>query len=378
MASIYSSKDEIARQIEVDVKSTDLFKKHNFKNPLSRIGSIIRALANAIFIFIDLKLLAVYKAIHPHSATEEDLHDWLSRYGLSWKEAIKAKHSIRLGSANLPASNISIPQGLVVSTAGDDPVRFMVISFAVLSPSTPVDVNGFYTVEVTVECLTAGVIGNVVADSITEIESPPNGIDICYNPSNDPLLSGSERESIFDVRARISNYENAQNAMFTKNWYISESLKYEFVKRCIFVSSIDLGLPGNVKLLLIGSGYSIISPENLQLVMDEFNGPEKNPGGSANVLAENANIQSIDRDIQVFFADSDSILSEAQLFETIEEYFSTLESGHDFSESNLRYAFYSLPKVFQVIISPSGDTVIPDNVIAVPGIITISPLVYTA
>jgi len=379
MASIYNSKEEIARQIEIDVKSTGLFQKHNFKNPLSRIGTIIRALANAIFIFLDLKIISVYKAIHPHSATEEDLHDWLFRYGLSWKEAISAQHSIRIGSENLPISNIPIPQGLIVSTAGDsNAVKFRTLSSVILGSSTPLDSRGFYTVPVVVECMDAGTVGNVVADTITELESPPNGIDICYNPTNDPLLAGAERESVTDVRTRIFNYENAENSMFTDNWYISESLKYPFIKRCIFVSSKDLNQPGNLKLLLIGSGYTLISPENLQLVMDDFNGEEKNPGGAANVIAENANIQAVDRDIQVFFADSDSVLSESNLNEVIEQYFASLGSGDDFKESDLRYLFYGLPKVFQVIISPVGDTTIPDGVIAVPGIINLQGLVYTA
>lgn len=379
MASVYSSKDEIVRQIEIDVKSTGLFNKHNFKNPLSKISTIIRAIGNAIYFFIDLKILSVYKAIHPHTALEEDLHEWLSRYGLSWKEAIRARHTLRIGSENLPAANVPIPQGLIVSIPGDEnsTVQFQTLASAILSTSTPVDSRGFYTVEVPIECLVAGEIGNVVADSILNIDSPPDGIDLCYNPNNIPLLAGSERESVNDVRNRIAIFENAKDSMFTANWYISESLKYEFVKRCIFVSSKTLGLPGIVKLFLIGSGNTPISPENLQLVMDDFNGEEKNPGGSANVIASNANIQSIDRDIQVFFVDSESILPDLQLYEIIEQYFASLGEGDDFIESDLRYLFYSLPKVFQVIISPAGDTPIPAGVIAVPGSINLSGLVYT-
>lgn len=380
MSVIYSSKDEIARTIEQDLKSSPLFEKHNFKRPLSRLSTLVRAFANAIYLFIDTKLASIYKAIHPHSSGEEDLHEWLTHYGLEWKEAVRARHTVRIGSVDIPSQDISIPQGLIVHTAGDEDqqIRFQLLTSGILSAAAVPDSEGFYTVEMTAECMDAGQVGNVVSHSISEIESPPAGLDKCYNPSNTPVIAGSERESVTDVRARIQNFENAQNSMWTENWYISEAEKYIFVKRCIFISAKKLNMPGTVKLLLIGAGYASVSAENLQTVQNDFNGEDKNPGGSAHVIADNAPTVSVNRSIQVFFADSDSIISESGLMEVIEEYFRTLNTGDTFKESDLRYRFYSLPKVFQVAILPIGDTVIPEGSVAVPGIITVEGLVYTA
>jgi uncharacterized phage protein gp47/JayE len=376
MASLYSSKEEITRQIEIDIKSSGIFKKHNFRNPLSKIGTIVRALGNSIFLFIDTKILKLSKNIHPHSSDEDGLQEWLKRYGLEWKEAVSAKHRIRIGSSSSPSSLVNIPVGQIVSTLGDSPIQYQTLFSVSIDSSTPIDTRGFYTVEVDVQCLEFGELGNVTSDSIVNIESPPDGIDVCYNPDNTPLLAGSERESITDVRSRIFNFENAENSMFTKNWYISEAEKYVFVKRAIFISAKTLNRPGTAKLLLIGSGYTPISNSNLELIQDDFNGEEKNPGGSAFVICENAQIQEVNKDVIVYFADSDSILPLAQLNEVVESYFRTLNTGDDFKESDLRYLFYNLPKVFKVTILPIGDVTIPDSVIAVPGVFNLSGQVY--
>ncbi|MCX8000143.1 MAG: phage baseplate protein, partial [Leptospiraceae bacterium] len=132
-----------------------------------------------------------------------------------------------------------------------------------------------------------------------------------------------------------------------------------------------------VKLLLIGSSYLPISNSNLEFLEDYFNGEEMNPGGSATVICENANLQPIHRSIVAYFADSESLMSEAELMQTVEEYFRTLGAGDDFKESDLRFMFYNLPRLVQVIISPSGDVSIPENTIAVPGVIDITAQVYS-
>jgi hypothetical protein len=157
---------------------------------------------------------------------------------------------------------------------------------------------------------------------------------------------------------------------------VSECEKFGFIQRCIFVSSKSLNKPGFIKLLLIGSSYLPVSSENLLTIEEYFNGEDVNPGGSAIVEVENATLQPINRAITAYFADVDSVVSDSELLGVVEEYFRTLNSGDSFKESGLRFAFYNLPQLVQVTISPTGDTSIPDGTIAVPGTITVSGQVY--
>lgn len=200
---------------------------------------------------------------------------------------------------------------------------------------------------------------------------------MCYNPENLPILAGAEKETIQSVRNRIYNYENSLGAKWKPDWYISEAEKFSFIQRAIFISSKKLNNPGFVKLLLVGSSYLPVSNTNLELLEEHFNSEDMNPGGSATVICENANLQAIHRSITVYFADSDSLLSESQIMETVEEYFRTLGAGKDFKETNLRYVLYNLPRVVQVLITPSGNVTIPNDTIAVPGVIDITALVYS-
>lgn len=160
MPSLHTTKEQIRKQIENDLKASGLFTKHNFESKLSRIGTIIRAFANAVLLFLDVHILRIYKAIHPHSATEQDLHEWLKRYGLEWKQATKARHNLRIGSVEQPNKVIQIPQGLIVYTAGEEneQVKFQTITTGQISPSTPHDVLGRYTTNVVVECLETGIV----------------------------------------------------------------------------------------------------------------------------------------------------------------------------------------------------------------------------
>lgn len=375
---IKTTLDEVRNEIVNGVKGSPLFARHKF-SPLSRLYTIIRALANACFLFIDSTLIELLNAIHPHTATEDDLLEWIKRYNLTWQSAIKAQHTVRIGSTTQPTIKINIPQSLIVSTQGDinQTVKFRLLTGGLfVDNTTTVDSEGYYTVAGVCECLQEGEIGNVVEFAISVLDGAPTGIDVVYNPDTTPYLSGGDRESVVSIREKIRNYENSSNSLWTPTWFKKEAENYAFVLRAIFVSSKDLGIPGTIKLLLIGTAYNPISQPNLDLVADDFNSEQKNPGGSVHVLTENVDVQEVDLTINVYFVDSNSIPEQSELDTIAEEYFYTLGQDSPYIESDLRGLFFALPYVVNVVVSPTGN-IIPDaGKVLVPGGVVVNGLVY--
>lgn len=376
--NIKTTLDDVRNSIVNEVKASSLFARHKF-TPLSRLYTIIRALANACFLFIDSTLVELMNAVHPHTATEDDLQEWMTRYGLTWEQATKAQHKVRIGSEVKPLIKISIPQGLIVSTPGDSiqKIQFKVLDQnAYIDASTIEDSEGYYTTEVTVECLVSGEIGNVVEYAISVLDSAPTGINVIYNPDSIPFFSGGERETVASVRERIYNFENTSSSKWTPTWFKSEAENYAFVLRAVFVSSKDLGIPGTIKLILIGTAYNPISQVNLDLVASDFNSEDKNPGGSVHVLTENANIQTLDLAINVYFVDATAIPTQSVLDNIATEYFYGLGVDDPYLESEMRAPFLALNYAVNAVISPSGNVIPASGYILVPGTVTINGLVY--
>lgn len=372
--SVYVSKEEIEAQILANVKSTDAFKNHRF-SILSKVSTIIRALANAIYIFIQSILIEILNSIHPHTSSEKSLLKWLERYGMEWKQAVAAIHKIRIGSSTPVTENREIPQGLIVSTPGG--ISFRVLTTSTLQMGISEDSNGSYTIEMQAECLTKGIIGNVALGTITELDSPPDGIDVVYNPDSTPILSGEEKETIPSVRNRIKNKEDSQNAMWTPAWYVSEVETFSFVKRAIFISAKRLNAPGFVKLLIAGIGNNPISESNLSLIEDTMNSENKNPGGVAIVLAENLQYVHVDKTIDVYFKSSITVPTQTTLNNLLDEYFNSLLDNQTFKDSDIRFLYMNLPDCVAVKITPEGDVTTGEKTIAVPGSISVNGLVYT-
>jgi hypothetical protein len=239
------------------------------------------------------------------------------------------------------------------------------------------DDNGSYTIEMQAECITKGIIGNVALGTITELDSPPDGIDVVYNPDSNPILSGEEKETIASVRSRIKNKEESRNAMWTPAWYVSEVETFSFVKRAIFVSAKRLNAPGFVKLLIAGIGNNPISESNLSLIEDTMNSEEKNPGGVAIVLAENLEYVHVDKTIDVYFKSSITVPTQATLDNVLDEYFNSHLDNQTFKDSDIRFLYMNLPDCVAVKITPQGDITTGEKTIAVSGSISINGLVYT-
>lgn len=362
--SVKEAKDEMGQP---------LFKNYRFA-PLSRIRTLLEAVGRAIYLFVDRELLSIQKAIHPHTSEVEDLHEWLKRHGLSWKPEQSAKHTIRIGSKDPVYYDTQIPQGLIVSTDAPEraKVKFRVLKSYLLPAGIQADTVDYgdgiqrYTIPVQVECITAGPSGNVVVGAISKIEAPPEGIDFVFNHNPDPDVTGLYRETSAQVRERLKTAEGANIAMWTPDWYRKQAEIQPNVARAIFKSSKELGIPGTVKLFLLGRSGALTAPE-LQAVIDDLDSDPKNPGGVARVLVENFVTVPIDKTITVQFPDLISIPEQSLLDDVWDRYFAAIGEGENFSEAAIKVLYLALPRAVSVYVTPPGDVAIGPGAVAIPG-----------
>lgn len=360
------TKDQVLSEHLKTVKESGVFKNFSF-SPTSKTFTILRAISNAVFTFIDNDLLAIQKAIHPHSSEDADLHEHLIARGMQWKSALPAIHKIRIGSITQPIENISLAQGMIIHTPGDENerVRFYLASSAILPAGVSEDAQGKYTIEVKAIAVVSGPIGNVVAGTITEIENPPEGIDYVMNLSSLPIQLGQFRETRTSVRSRIQTNDDI-STKWTPDWYVSEAESFVFVKRAIFKSAKTLGRDGEVQLLLQGA-VSELTELQLQEVINHFNSEENDPGGAAHVIPLNVNETLVNKLVTVKFSSTDTIVSQEILDEIKDEYFLSLNESEDFIDAQLKLKYEELPNVISVEFTPPGNIEIPDGSLASPG-----------
>ncbi|TGM88487.1 baseplate J/gp47 family protein [Leptospira licerasiae] len=361
---LYTTKSNVQREIERNISGSKVFESLDLTQ-LSKASTILRALANAVFLFLDQNLLALQKAIHYHTSEEEDLHEWLKRYGLEWKDETLARHKIRIGSKTPVPYSVSIPTGKVIGTS-DRKILFQIIQESTLLPTTAVDDRGFYTVEVLCEALEPGTKGNVVQNAISEIIDYIEDCDVVYNPSSNPEFVARDRETIPSVRARIREAEIKSSSMWTPEWYVTEALSFSFVERAIFKSSKAIGIPGVVKLLLKGAGGTL-SGSQLQSVMDYFEDEDKNPGGTAKIVCENIDAVEINKVFTVYFASAESIPDSVTLENLAETFFFGLKDGDDFVTNSLRSNLLNLPDAVQCDVDNEDNVFISPGSLAVKG-----------
>lgn len=365
---ITTTRNQVEAQLLEDIQASGVFKNFRF-GKLSRVYTFIRAIANAIFLFIDQSLIDLQKAIHPHTATEEDLHEWLKRYGLAWKQSRPARHLVRIGSTEEVFFPIEIPQGFVISTDGleRNRIKFQTLESVILPARVPTDSRGFYTIPVLVECLMHGEIGNVVKDSITLTDDFIDGIDIVYNPDLTPIVNGVDRESIAEVRSRLKNAEGAILSKFTPDWYTSLVEQHPNVARAIFKSSRDIGLPGAVHIFVLGRAGNL-SPTELSDLKALLESDTNNPGGAAKAFLFNFTTISVNKTIKVYFPDLQSIPEQSVLDGVADRFFVSLGEADDVLDASIRALFFSaIPNVVNVAIEPLGDISVGSNEVAIAG-----------
>lgn len=360
------TKEQVLTDHLQSVKASGVLKNHTF-SPTSKTFSILRAVSNAVFLFIDTDLVSVQKAIHPHTAEDDALHEHLIRRGMQWKPALPSILKVRIGSSIQPSVDREIPQSLIVTTSGneDQKVRFFLQDALILPAGVSADSQGKFTVEALVQCTVDGPIGNVVAGAISLIENPPDGINYVSNIEINPIQQGQYRETRTSVRARLQNAEGV-SSKWTPAWYKGEAETFSFVKRAIFKSAKTLKTDGEVKILVQGA-VGTLNASQLDQVRDHFNSEENDPGGVAHVLVENVSETLINKTVTVKFSSSDTIPSQVILDQIKDEYFLSLSEGQDFVDAQLKALYQTLPNCIDVEFNPLGNVDVPSGSLANAG-----------
>ena len=151
----------------------------------------------------------VYNSAYIQDASGENLTKRSRELGFIRREAIKATGYVTFSRENDATTDYVIPSGTVVETLDTDPIQFETTeSVTLASGTTSVDAN--------IEAIEAGSDGNVGANNIGSMPSPPTGVGDVNNPeptgdssvtdtNGDPLTSGRDREDDSSLRDRVLN-----------------------------------------------------------------------------------------------------------------------------------------------------------------------------
>ena len=161
---------------------------------------------NSAFNF-EQDLQATYNSAYIEDATNENLTKKARNLGFIRKEATKATGVVEFSRQNDATADYVIPSGTVVETEDVDPIQFETTESTIIETGTK-------TAKANIVAVEAGVDGNVGADSIVSMPSPPTGVGSVTNPNptgdttvtdtnGDPLKTGRKRETDEQLRDRV-------------------------------------------------------------------------------------------------------------------------------------------------------------------------------
>lgn len=317
-------------------------------------------------------LESIYNDIFITTASEEALELKLQGKGLSRLGGLSSTLTMRVGSTTVPTSTINIPALFEVSTTDDTPIVFRLIESGSISPATPVDGEGYYTVELQAESLEQTDRVNVEIDTVTEIITQIVGVDVAYNTTVG--VGGREEESIEAMRNRLKqtayNFDRG-----TEGWFITETLQnFSYVKDVIVTRAIY----GNGSVMLSLNGYSALTPTEISDVADYFNEEERSDAAGWNIESEEVGTTSVDITVTVYRSNTE--VDATVIDDYTQDYFETLGIGYDFIVN--RYITYMLTNItnlvdLEVTVPASSRVNIEANLLAVLGTLTISSFVET-
>ncbi len=171
------------------------------------IGSILRAIDEATaYVALWLQGLILQAGAISRAATSNgtDLDSWLAQFGFSRLPAVSATMPQTFSRYTATAQALIYP-GATVQTQ-DGSVVFAVIADTTNSNySTSLGAyvipSGTTSINAMVQCSTAGVAGNVQANTVTSLTTAIPGVDFVNNAS--AAINGEDAESDSSVRARF-------------------------------------------------------------------------------------------------------------------------------------------------------------------------------
>lgn len=359
---------EIVDQLVIDVQALEPdFTALNNYTEYSRIRNFVLAVARQIY-NSQQYVSQTYNDIFIASASSDALDLHLADRGLVRGDAVKATGTVRIGRTTIPTQTYTLPQLTVVSTSDDTPIQFQTLAEVSINPSTPVDGEGYYTVEVDVEALNAGDDGNVVSLAINVIVTTVTGYNIVYNV--DATSGGIDQESDANVRTRLLESQQVFDRG-TRAWFIQQAQAFDFVKD----ASLGIAENGNGQVTVYLAGYGALTPSQITEVQDYFDDEALNDAGAYVVTVEEITETTVNIELDVYRLDLTMTASEIE--DLIDDYFDDyMYIGKDFVLSQLQsYILQNIDssRIYDVIITtPASNVVIPDSQIGVIGTKTVN------
>ncbi len=171
------------------------------------IGSILRAIIEAfaaVVLWLQGLVLQVLAVTRASTSSGADLDSWVADFGVVREAADAATGPVMFGRYT-PTSQTTIAPGYTVQTA-DGSVQYVTVADAA-RPAWSTDLGvyvlapGVTSIDVTVQCATAGAAGNVSAGVITTLGSAVAGIDYCTNET--AFSNGAPAETDTALRTRF-------------------------------------------------------------------------------------------------------------------------------------------------------------------------------
>ncbi|MDE1139982.1 baseplate J/gp47 family protein [Paraburkholderia tropica] len=171
------------------------------------IGSVLRAIAEAmggVALWLQGLILQVAALTRAATSTGTDLDSWLAQFGFTRLAAVAATTQETFARYT-PTNQAIIPVGANVTTS-DGSVTFTVIADTTNSAYNASDGGyvlpaGQASVNVTVQCSTAGTVGNVAAAALNTLATAIAGVDYVTNGS--AVVNGEAAETDAAARARF-------------------------------------------------------------------------------------------------------------------------------------------------------------------------------
>lgn len=181
------------------------------------------------------------KQSFPQTATGKYLDYHGQTRALEREDAVCAAGKVTFRLSAAKTEDVSIPKNTVVATAGQ--LLFRTDKTCVISA-------GKISVTVAATCTTAGVCGNVAANTVTVLTEAPAGVTGCNNAA--AFTGGRERETDEDYRERIlvsyQQLSTGANAAF----YYQTAMALPSVAACKVIPRAD-GV-GTVKVIIATKG----------------------------------------------------------------------------------------------------------------------------
>jgi hypothetical protein len=171
------------------------------------INGLNEAFATTLADTVEPSFSELYDAAYIVDASGRQLTKRAEELGFIRQDAVKATGVVEFSRNQAATTDYTIPQGTVVETLAESPVQFETAEDVTLT-------QGSTSVNATVRAIEGGTSGNVGANTIEAMPSPPTGIGSVTNPNptGDPsytdtngntLLIGQDREDDEELRNRV-------------------------------------------------------------------------------------------------------------------------------------------------------------------------------